>query len=74
MPRNLDRRIEAVVPIGDPAQRRNIRDILLMTLTDNRQAWDLRSDGTYVQRRPAEGEEERATQRTLLDAARRVGG
>ena len=74
MPRNLDRRIEAVVPIGDPQQRRNVRDILLMILADNRQAWDLHADGTYVQRRPAPGEEERASQRILLEAARRVGG
>ena len=73
MPRNLDRRIEAVVPIGDVPQRRTVRDILLMMLADNRQAWDLHADGTYVQRRPAEGEEERASQRILLDAARRVG-
>ncbi|HET7042560.1 MAG TPA: RNA degradosome polyphosphate kinase, partial [Gemmatimonadales bacterium] len=74
MPRNLDRRIEAVVPIGDPHHRRDLRDILFQMLRDNRQAWDLHPDGSYVQRRPAPGEEERATQRILLDAARRVGG
>jgi polyphosphate kinase len=74
MPRNLDRRIEAVTPIVDPQQRRQLRDILLMMLADNRQAWELRPEGTYVQRLPAPGEEERATQRILVEAAKRAGG
>src|SRR6478736_2931477 len=70
MPRNLDRRIEAVTPIMDPAQRRQLRDTLLMMLQDNRQAWDLNSDGGYTQRKPAPGEEERASQRILVERAR----
>jgi polyphosphate kinase len=70
MPRNLDRRIEAVVPIVDPALRRHLRDVLFMMLTDNRQAWDLASNGKYTQRLPAPGEEERASQRTLVERAR----
>jgi polyphosphate kinase len=70
MPRNLDRRIEAAVPIIDPVQRRHLRDTLLMMLQDNRQAWDLNSDGRYAQRKPAPGEEERATQRILVERAR----
>jgi polyphosphate kinase len=70
MPRNLDRRIEAVAPILDAQQRRLLRDTLLMMLQDNRQAWDLNSDGRYTQRHPAEGEEERSTQRILVERAR----
>ncbi len=53
MPRNLDRRIEAVTPIDNPADRQALRDLLLLMWEDNRQAWELRPDGTYVQRRPA---------------------
>ena len=30
-------------------------------LDDNRQAWDMRADGSYVQRMPAENDEERGT-------------
>ena len=74
MPRNLDRRIEAVAPVSEPAQRRQLRDLMLMMLEDNRQAWDLRPDGSYVQRRPAPGEEERATQRILVEKARTPQG
>jgi polyphosphate kinase len=70
MPRNLDRRIEAAIPILDPGHRRHLRDTLFMMLEDNRQAWDLGSDGIYVQRRPAEGEEERASQRILVERAK----
>jgi len=70
MPRNLDRRIEAVTPILDAGHRRHLRDTLFMMLEDNRQAWDLQADGNYVQRRPAEGEDERASQRILVERAR----
>lgn len=70
MPRNLDRRIEAVTPIDDPAHRQALRDLLLLMWEDNRQAWDLRPDGSYVQRRPPGPETERATHRLLVEAGR----
>jgi len=70
MPRNLDRRIEAVTPIDDPAHRQALRDLLLLMWEDNRQAWDLRPDGTYAQRRPPGPETERATHRLLVEAGR----
>jgi polyphosphate kinase len=66
MPRNFDRRVEAVVPVEDPGQHGLLRALLDTCLEDNRQAWELRSDGTYVQRRPADGEPERATHRLML--------
>jgi polyphosphate kinase len=65
MPRNLDRRIEAVAPIEDTAHRQTLRDVLLLMWQDNRQAWELESDGTYSQRNPAPGEPERATHKLL---------
>ena len=73
MPRNLDRRIEAVTPIEDPAHRQALRDLLRLMWLDNRQAWELRSDGTYVQRCPSGDEAERATHRVLLERLRSVG-
>ncbi len=69
MPRNLDRRVEAVVPIEDPHHRRVMRDLLELMWEDNRQAWDLLTDGTYRQRLPPSPEEERATHRRLLEAS-----
>ncbi|MGY6216698.1 polyphosphate kinase 1 [Methylolobus aquaticus] len=62
MTRNLDRRVEAVTPIEDPALCQELRELLRIMLDDNRQAWDLGADGRYVQRRPADGEPERPTQ------------
>jgi polyphosphate kinase len=38
--------------------------------SDNRQAWELRADGTYEQRRPSSPETERATHRTLAESVR----
>jgi polyphosphate kinase len=65
MPRNLDRRVECVVPVEDPRLHPRIKSLLETCLADNRQAWELRSDGTYEQRLPG-AEPERATHRTLL--------
>jgi polyphosphate kinase len=70
MPRNLDRRIEAVTPIDDPADRTALRDLLLLMWEDNRQAWELAPDGTYEQRGAASAETERATHRMLIEAGR----
>jgi polyphosphate kinase len=70
MPRNLERRIEAVTPIDDPADRQALRDLLLLMWEDNRQAWELRPDGTYEQRRPPSPETERATHRLLAEGGR----
>ena len=74
MPRNLDRRIEAVVPVTDPAHRATIRHVLTLMLEDNRQAWDLGPDGDWTQRHPGPGEPERAAQRILMEQARESGG
>ncbi len=72
MPRNLDRRIEAVAPIEDPAHRQALRDLLLLMWQDNRQAWELRSDGSYVQRHPPSAEAEMATHRVLVEGGKVV--
>ena len=36
-----------------PAHRQALRDVMLLMWQDNRQAWELRTDGTYRQRHPA---------------------
>jgi polyphosphate kinase len=65
MPRNFDRRVEAIAPVDDPALHAPLRALLETCLADNRQAWDLAADGTYTQRHPAPGQPERATHRIL---------
>lgn len=67
MTRNLDRRVEAVVPIEDPAIAKDLQEILGIMLADNRQAWDLLPDGRYIQRRPAGNSPEQSSQKKLME-------
>jgi polyphosphate kinase len=71
MPRNLDRRVEAVTPIEDPELAKQLKDLLDLMLSDNRQAWELQADGQYVQRRPGKDEPERSTHNLLMEKAGR---
>ncbi|MDR9404866.1 MAG: polyphosphate kinase 1, partial [Halothece sp. Uz-M2-17] len=69
MQRNLDRRIEAVVPIDDRRIFQELKEILELMLSDNRQAWELQPDGHYVQRQPEEDGEVISTHETLMNMA-----
>jgi polyphosphate kinase len=72
MTRNLDRRVEAVTPVEDAGLVTELKDILNIMLTDNRQAWELQPDGSYVQRRPSEKEPERSAQKILMQRLSRA--
>jgi polyphosphate kinase len=48
MPRNLDSRVEAVVPILDSDLRSRVQEILDVELADDELAWELHSDGTWT--------------------------
>jgi polyphosphate kinase len=57
MPRNLDRRVEELYPVEDPAIKKMlVSTILDIQLRDNQKLRLLRSDGTYERRIPAPGE------------------
>jgi polyphosphate kinase len=73
MPRNLDRRIEAVAPLEDPTHRQMVMQSIELMWRDNQQAWDLRGDGSYVRRTAAPGEPPVAAQTALMEMARRSG-
>jgi polyphosphate kinase len=47
MERNLDRRVEALVPIEDPEAHARIEAVLAVLLADDRRSWQLGADGTY---------------------------
>lgn len=71
MRRNLDRRVEVITPIRDPEIAKDLQEILGIMLADNRQAWDLQPDGTYIQRRPCEDCPEANSQKILMSMALR---
>lgn len=54
MYRNLHARVEAIVPIWDRALKEKLWEILQLSLNDKRQAWDMKSDGSYAQRMSTE--------------------
>jgi polyphosphate kinase len=47
MPRNLDRRVEALTPVNDPDLQDRLREILAVDLADDVLAWTLGPEGTW---------------------------
>jgi polyphosphate kinase len=48
MPRNLDRRVEALAPITDPDLQFRIDEIIDVLLADDLLAWELSAEGTWA--------------------------
>jgi polyphosphate kinase len=48
MPRNLDRRVEAIVPVLDRNLQARLRHILDVELADDTLAWSLQADGSWT--------------------------
>jgi polyphosphate kinase len=71
MSRNLNRRVEAVVPVEEPELAKDLQEILGIMLADNRQTWDLQPLGTYIQRRPTDEPNEHCAQKILMEMASR---
>jgi polyphosphate kinase len=54
MYRNLHARVECIVPIFDRALREKLWDLIQLHENDQRQTWDMNSDGNYKQRSGSE--------------------
>ena len=72
MGRNFFRRIEICTPVENPAiKQRIMREALTLALADNRKAWLMQPDGSYVRATAQEGEEGLDMQETLLNEYQR---
>ena len=47
MERNLDRRVETLTPVIEPALQERLREILAVMLADDRRAWVLGADAGW---------------------------
>ena len=67
MARNLFRRVEVAFPVLDKAlKKRVMEESLLSYLKDNQNAWELRPDGTYRQKKPRGKLEKYSAQQHLM--------
>lgn len=66
MYRNLLGRIETMSPIDSRQARERLWEILDVMLSDRRSAWEMQSDGTYIQLQPRTANEQEGTHRRLM--------
>jgi polyphosphate kinase len=57
MDRNLDRRVEAVVPVEDGEAKARIAEVIDVMLTDDRRSWQLQPDASWVRTEQLQGRE-----------------
>jgi polyphosphate kinase len=69
MRRNLNNRVETIVPVLDKKLMDELDRILEVYDADNSSAWDCGPDGVYTLRTPEKGEERRAVQDDLIRLA-----
>ena len=55
MDRNLDRRVEAVVPVEDSEAKGRIAEIVELMLADDRRSWQLQPDASWLRTEVLEG-------------------
>ena len=66
MPRNLDHRLEAVVPVDDIRARQRINAMFDALLSDNTNSWELNGDGTWRRLRPKKDDRRVSAQALLM--------
>lgn len=68
--RNLDDRVEAVMPVENPDLKQQLIGILHLCLNDRRLAWDLHADGRFIQRRTDGADAQPGFQDVLMQKAK----
>jgi polyphosphate kinase len=69
MPRNLDHRIEVLVPIEQARLRQELQALLDSVFGDNTNAWELGPDGSWTRLAPAKGDRAHTHQSALVRRA-----
>ena len=69
MPRNLDRRVELMVPVNDPGCRAKLLETLQTYFRDNKNAWRMLSSGLHERLVPTDDAKPFQSQRVLYDRA-----
>ena len=72
MKRNLESRVEQMVPIESPALRKELRFMLDAQLGDQRSAWEMQPDGAYRQRQPSSESKNQGSQQLLIEHAEKA--
>jgi len=71
MHRNLDRRVEALVRVADPAQQADLRALIDLAMDEGTASWWLADDGTWTRHHlDADGNPLRDLQQHLIAARR----
>ncbi len=71
MTRNLDKRLELLVPIDDKTARARLVGILKTAFKDNTQAWTLDAGGAYHRLKPMSKKDRHRSQQTFYRDARK---
>ena len=69
MPRNINGRVEVLVPVEDPTLADELAEHLFESLNDTSGAWELAGDGVWTHCEPAPGEPQRSSQQRMMTRA-----
>ncbi len=65
MARNLNNRVEVLAPVEDPKLQAELHTLFELQFADQRSAWEMQSDGSYIQLQPPQGKS-RSSQQELI--------
>ncbi|MCZ6579278.1 MAG: polyphosphate kinase 1 [Gammaproteobacteria bacterium] len=72
MKRNLEHRVEVLVPVEDPELQGELRNIIDTLLSDQHTIWQMNSDGSYVQQQGKSPTVESSQQALIRQTAERL--
>jgi polyphosphate kinase len=67
MTRNLNRRMETIMPVTDAQLKQELEQTLQVYENDNCSAWDMRPNGKYIKRRPRKNQKRSAAQEEFIE-------